>query len=145
MTTAGRINVLFISTVLFVGCVVTAYTAYREYQINLDNLVVGSLARVASRPDLQIDIYRRDEASLNQLLTEFLEQDAVALSIAHDSLGEVLAKRELADTPASRQPSFAAIRTNLVQVFTCRREIGDIGESGCSWNYHGLASVRPYW
>jgi diguanylate cyclase (GGDEF)-like protein len=113
VTTAWKINVLFIATVLFLGCVVTAYTAYREYQIGLENLIEGSLARVASRPDLQIDIYRRDEASLNQLLADFLEQDAVAMAIAHDSLGEALAKRELADTPARRLPSFAAIRGHL--------------------------------
>ena len=128
MTTAGKINVLFISAALFVVCVVTAYTAHRQYQINLDSLVAGALARVASRPDLQIDIYRRDEADLNQQLADFLEQDAVAMSIAHDSLGEVLAKREHADTPASRLPSFAAIRTNLSAIDTGLLALGpDMG------------------
>ena len=140
MTTAGKINVLFIATVLFLGCVVTAYTAYREYQISLENLVEGSLARVASRPDLQIDIYRRDEASLNRLLADFLEQDAVAMAIAHDSLGEALANRELADTPARRLPSFAAIRANLSAIEPGLTALGPERESVDTGFWRSLAA-----
>ena len=116
MTIAGRINILFIAAAVFLGCVVTAYTANREYQINLDQLVQGSLARVLSRPDLQVDIYRQDKTSLEDILGGFLEPRAVSLAVAHNSLGETLARRDVANIPPHNLPPFDALRANFPAV-----------------------------
>ncbi len=116
MTIAGRINILFTAAAVFLGCVVTAYTANREYQINLDQLVQGSLARVLSRPDLQVDIYRQDKTSLEDILGGFLEPRPVSLAVAYNSLGEILARRDVANSPPHSLPPFDALRANFPAV-----------------------------
>ena len=135
MTIAGKINALFISIALILGCGLTIYSAQSTYQSHLDKLVEGSLARVLSRPDLQLQIYLRDETRLEQLLDDFLEQRAVALAIAHDSLGQVLARRDLHNTPVQELPSFAVLRASYSAV-----EVG-LSASG----YQGASGGTGFW
>jgi diguanylate cyclase (GGDEF)-like protein len=140
MTIAGRINVLFISAAVFLGCVVTAYTAHREYQINLNQLVQASLARVLSRPDLQVDIYRQDKTSLEDILGGFLEPRPVSLAVAHNSLGEILARRDMANTPAHNLLPFDALRASFPAVEPGLTALGPAGEQAGTGFWSSLTS-----
>ncbi len=111
MTIAGKINVVFVTAALLLGCIATVITAQRAYQVELERLVEGSLARVLSRPDLQLQIYRQDEASLKQTLGGFLEPRSVSVATALDSLGEILARQDQENTPAYSLPSFQTLKT----------------------------------
>jgi len=116
MTVVGKINILFIAAAIFLGCVLTGYTAHHEYQADLDQLVQGSLAKVLSRPDLQVDIYHQDEARLVQILGEFLQPATVSVAVAYNSVGEILARRDQANSPPHNLPPFAAVRANIAAV-----------------------------
>jgi diguanylate cyclase (GGDEF)-like protein len=91
MTTANKINTLFLFTAILLGSVVMCFTAQSEYQGNLERLVDSSVADVLGRPDLQLHIYLRDDDKLTPFLGELSGRDAIAFASAHDSLGEVLA------------------------------------------------------
>ncbi len=110
MTTAGKINVLFVSLALILGCVSTGFTAYREYQHELDRVTSSSLARVQSKPRLQISVYNKNTEELKATLKEFLQTPAIAFALARGGQGELLARE--AKTPASTQklPSFRSLR-----------------------------------
>ncbi|RLA46853.1 MAG: GGDEF domain-containing protein [Gammaproteobacteria bacterium] len=116
MTVAGKINILFISAAIFLGCVLTGYTAHHEYQADLDQLVQGSLAKVLSRPDLPVDIYHQNETRLTQILGEFLEPAAVTVAVAYNSDGEILARRDRANASPHNLPPFATVRANVAIV-----------------------------
>ncbi|MDH5172665.1 MAG: hypothetical protein OEW92_09630, partial [Gammaproteobacteria bacterium] len=73
MTIAARINLLFISVALLLALVLTGTTAYREYRFALDRTVDAALARVQAHPDLQFEIYRRNDSALQSMLADFLE------------------------------------------------------------------------
>ena len=64
MTIAGKINVLFVCFAVILSALAIGFTAHREYQIHLDQTVVGFEAKVAGRPDLPINTYLRDEVAL---------------------------------------------------------------------------------
>jgi len=112
MKIAGKLNALFIVAALVLGCLVTLFSAHREYQADLEALVTSSLAKVLSRPDLQLHIYKRDITTLEQILADFREPRAVTLATVHDSLGELLAESEPGNTAARSVPSFAVLRAD---------------------------------
>lgn len=85
MTIGGKINALVFSTAILISCLLAAYFAGNRYQVALDQLVEGSLARVLSRPDLQIDIYQRNQGSLEQVLDRFLQPPAASFAAAYNS------------------------------------------------------------
>jgi diguanylate cyclase (GGDEF)-like protein len=119
MTIAGKINVLFISVALLLALLLTGFTAFREYHIALDRVVDGSLAQIRGRPELQVDIYRRDEAGLQRQLAGLLETPGLAAALARDGLGEVLAQR-VADGGGAMPLSapFSLLRGDLSAVDT---------------------------
>ena len=129
MTIAARINILFISAALFLGCTLTALSAHREYQRNLEQVVQESQAMVLSRPDLQVNIYRRDSSSLSQVLGDFLQPAAVSVVTVYDSLGEVLADRTRPDAPSQELPSFATLRADFSAIEPSLTSRGLNGES----------------
>tara|TARA_R110001599_G_scaffold353883_1_gene602247 strand:- start:35384 stop:37693 length:2310 start_codon:yes stop_codon:yes gene_type:complete len=112
MTMVGRINVLFFAAALILVLALTGFTAYREYQIVRDRAVDASLAALKSRPALQVAIYQRDAADLQELLLEFLEIPAVVSANARDGLGELLSRAEQAGAVAL-QPPFEIVRGDL--------------------------------
>ncbi len=118
MTIASKLNVLFVSAALLLALVLTGFTAWREYHIVLDRTVDAVLAGVQSRPDLQVEIYRRNDAGLGQLLDALLETPAVSAAIVRDGLGDVLAQREGGKTPESLSPPFKLLRGDLSAVDT---------------------------
>jgi len=91
MTTANKINMLFLFTAILLGSVVTIIAAQSEYQGNLERLVGSSVAEVLGRPDLQLPVYLRDDDKLTPFLGELSGRPAIAFASAHNSLGEVLA------------------------------------------------------
>ena len=112
MTIAGRINLLFISAALVLALVLTAFTAWREYRFALDRTVDAALARALAHPELQFEIYQRDQQALQALLAGFLETPAVAAAVALDGLDEVLAEQARAEGIATAPP-FKRLRSGL--------------------------------
>ena len=97
MKIAGKLNALFIAAALVLGCFVILFSAHREYQADLEELVTSSLAKVMSRPDLQLRIYKRDTQALTHIMADFREPRAVALAAVYDSLGKLLAPPQPGD------------------------------------------------
>ena len=109
MKIAGKLNALFIAAALVLGCFLILFSAHREYQADLDELVTSSLAQVLSRPDLQLRIYKRDTQALQQMMTDFRAPRAVATAAVYDSLGELLVRSE----PGTALPSLATLRADV--------------------------------
>ncbi len=113
MTIATRISALFTGVALLALLAAVIVTATREYQLVLDHVVESSQSRLLSRPDLQVEIYNRDEAALQRILALFVEHPAVSRAVARDGLGEVLAQRARAGDAVGALASFADVRRNL--------------------------------
>ena len=119
MTIAGKINILFVSVVILLGATATGFTAHREYQIALEQLVVEATANVASRPDLAINIYLNNPTQIKQALGNFLKPRAVDLAVAHNAQGDEMVRRDLTNTKTYTLPTFASVRQGI--------SIADIG------------------
>lgn len=113
MTIAAKINLMFLAIALLLATILTGYTAWREHQIVLDRTVAAVMARMQGQPDLQLEIYRRDESSLQRLLAGFLQTPAVSVAIARDSLEEVLARRESSAASRPLSPPFKLLRGEM--------------------------------
>jgi len=113
MKIAGKLNALFIAAALVLGCFVILFSAHREYQADLEELVTSSLAKVMSRPDLQLRIYKRDTQALTHIMADFREPRAVALAAVYDSLGKLLAQSESDNAAAGALPSLATLRADI--------------------------------
>jgi len=113
MTIAGKINILFVCVAVVLSALATGFTAHREYQIHLNQSVAHFEAKVASRPDLPINTYARDEVALKQALGVFLESRAVSLAVALDNKGEELARRDLTNTRTQKLPIFESLRSDF--------------------------------
>ena len=112
MTVTGKINILLVAVMLFMGSVTTGLLAQREYQIALEQQLERARGGVLSRPNLQLYIYRRDATDLEPVLGGFLSSPAVTFAIARDSVGEVIARRDRAGVAAESLPPFEEMRTN---------------------------------
>ncbi|MCB1698151.1 MAG: EAL domain-containing protein [Halioglobus sp.] len=113
MTIAGKINVLFIATALALVLAFAGFTAFREYQFALDRVVDLALAEAAGQPELQVDLYRREDARLQRALASFLALPAVNSAVARDGLGEALARREDSNGSGASQPPFKLLRGDV--------------------------------
>lgn len=118
MTIAGKINVLFLCVAAVLSALATGFTAHREYQIHLNQSVSGLEAKVASRPDLPINTYLRDEVALKQALGIFLESRAVSLAVVLDNSGEELARRDLTNSRTQKLPVFELLRSGFSAAHT---------------------------
>lgn len=112
MTTAGKINLLFVTLALILSCVSAGFTAYREYQHELDRVTSSSLARVQSKPRLQIAVYNKSTNELNATLKELLDTPAISFALARDGQGELLAKQTKNPKATNQLPSFTSLRGN---------------------------------
>lgn len=124
MKIATRINVLFLSVAVLLGLVATGFTAFREYHIARERLVEVSLASILSRPDLQLEIYRRNSARLEQALESLIEPPGVVVVTAMDGQGEELARRERG---RYRIPPFQALRGELSVTETGLTAVDSLG------------------
>lgn len=115
MTIAGKINLQFSSAALVLALAVTAFTAFREYAITLDRAVDAALAAVRGHPELQLDIYRREDAGLQRVLGNFLDIPGVTGVVARDSLGEALARRVQDNGGSSILPPFKLLRGDATE------------------------------
>ena len=118
MNIVRKVIALFISLSLLLVCVATGYIAQREYQSALDELVAEALARVQNRPALELYLYRQDESGLYTILEDLLQSDAVSVAAAYNSLSEMLAMRDVTNTPHRQLPSLELIRSNLSRTDT---------------------------
>jgi diguanylate cyclase (GGDEF)-like protein len=110
MTTAGKINVLFVSLALIMGCVSTGFTAYREYQHELERVTSSSVALVQSKPRLQIATYNKNTEELKTTLKEFLQTPAISFALARGGQGELLAREARNPASTEKMPSFKSLR-----------------------------------
>lgn len=90
MTIAGRLNLIFLAAVVLFNGVFLSVAVSREYQVQLQAESARATATAAGSIELQVEIYRDDEARLQLLLQRFL-QSAVSGAVARDSLGRALA------------------------------------------------------
>jgi diguanylate cyclase (GGDEF)-like protein len=107
---AGRINFLFILSGLFLISMATGYVAQREYEVTLDNFVGNALARTQNRPELQVYFYRHDNPGLEQILSDFLDSDAISEVIAYSNMGEVIASHRGSNATLENSPGLNTIR-----------------------------------
>ncbi len=108
-----RIVILYIFLGLLVSGIATGYVAQREYQVALEQLVNGFVARTIERPELQLYFYRQDDYGLKHALGDYLKSNAVSVAIAYNSLGEMLARRDANTAPSGQFPSLKTLRKNL--------------------------------
>ena len=120
MTIAGKINLLFITVGLVLLLTVTGLTAWREYHQAFDRVVDSLVAQVHSRPDLQVQLYARQDEGLQPLLEEFLETPFVTVAAARDGLGELLSRREgsAGAGAGAISPPFKLLRRDLGEADT---------------------------
>jgi diguanylate cyclase (GGDEF)-like protein len=128
MTIAGKFNALFLSAALLLGGLITGFAAQREYQVQLQQLLEKSQATVLEHPELQLQIYRRDEAGLSQVLGDFLQPAPVTVAIARDSVGELLVRLDRPDAPAYTLPAFGFLREKLSPVDVDLAAFGSDGQ-----------------
>jgi len=113
MTIARKVTITFVALSLFLSCITAGYVAQREYHVALDKLMTKALAQVQNRPDLQLYFYHHAEYRLNQILGELLQSPSVFAAIAYNNLGDVMARRDLDNSPSSNIPSLQATRANI--------------------------------
>lgn len=113
MTIAGKINLLFITVALALAVTLAGLTAWREYHLAFDRVVDTLAVQVRSRPDLQVELYRRRDEGLQPLLAELLEPPSVAVVIARDGLGELLSSRNSSAADGAISPPFKLLRRDL--------------------------------
>ena len=118
MTIARKFFALFVATALLLSTAMTIYVAQREYQVALDRTVEAAVARVMSRPDLQIHIYNRDEANLLQSLGGFLETESISLAIAYNNQGQQLATEKRSTVDAGQIPTLQMVRSEISVIDT---------------------------
>ena len=124
MTLANKINALVVTIATIAGGIMLAFAVTGEYRSSLDTVVEQSSAALQSRPYLQTDVYYRDHAALEEVLSIIVAQSpAIAFARALDIEGEPLASRLQYSTGASQLPSFSLIRGNaspVAQVLSSR-------------------------
>jgi diguanylate cyclase (GGDEF)-like protein len=114
MTVAGKINALVILIATAAGCLLTAYTVQREYAIARDHLIEQSSARVLSQPQLQVAIYYRDNAALEEALSGFIASSpAVRYAVIQGPTGNPLNRLEQPDSPGYTLPPFDRARGDI--------------------------------
>ena len=146
MTIAGRINLLFITIGLLLALALTGFTAWREYHVAFDRVVDTLLAQVRSRPELQVEIYRRQNEALQPALAGLLETPSVSVAIARDGLGELLARREVGDGAGALSPPFKLLRRDLGEADTGLAALGpDMEPAGTGlWNALAHTNLPVY-
>jgi diguanylate cyclase (GGDEF)-like protein len=113
MTIARKIAIIFVALSLILSGVIAGYVAQREYQVALERLTTTALAQVKNRPDLQLYFYQLDAYRLGLILGELLQSPSVFAAIAYSNLGDLLARRDLDNTPSRSIPSLQATRANI--------------------------------
>jgi diguanylate cyclase (GGDEF)-like protein len=146
VTIAGKINVLFLSAALFLALALTSFTGFREYHSALDRLVDLALVEVRGRPQLQAELYLREDAALERMLAAFLELPAVFSAVARDNLGEALARSVNGSGTGSPLPPFKLLRGDAAAMDTKLVALGaDLtpGDTGL-WSALTHADVPMY-
>ena len=93
MTIAGKINALVLVVTGLLTLVATGITAVREYRSERDILIERSADLVSNLADLQVDIYYRNTAALDESLNRFLEPAAISYVVLYDTEGELLVQK----------------------------------------------------
>ncbi len=128
MSIALRLNLVFVLTALLMGTMASVASAFREYQIQLENITRTASAQLQARPDLQFHIYRRDMTGLAGALQGFLDSEAASAAIAYSNLGEVLATQRNSSAKQFSPTSFEHVRGNLLTVDEALVTFDDEGE-----------------
>ena len=114
MTIAGKLNALVIFIAIVAGCVLTAFTAQREYTSARDHLLGQSSATVLSQPQLQVAIYYRDQPAMQAALEPYIAlSPAVRYALIRDATGSPLSRREQAGSLDYQVPPFDQVRRSL--------------------------------
>lgn len=116
MTIAGNINALVISITLLVACLVTGFSAQREYTLERDRIVEDTAASVLSHPDLQMHVYYGDKARMDRFLRGLLTSPATPFAAIHAPDGALLTRVNQLSAPNYSLPGFNGVRVGLTAV-----------------------------
>jgi diguanylate cyclase (GGDEF)-like protein len=120
MTIAGKINALVIVVTGLLSILLTGFTAVREYRSERDQLIDAMEGRLASQPDLQMNIYYLDMAKLERALDGYLESAAVAYGVIYNASGDVIIRRDQANGASYVLPGFGLLRGQATVTDTAR-------------------------
>ncbi|MEM8563023.1 MAG: EAL domain-containing protein [Pseudomonadota bacterium] len=132
MTITGKINALVLAITVFISVIATAFTAQREYNAQLRQLIESSESTLSAMPDIQVDIYFRNTEKLITTAQRFLASSPVRFLVLYDTDGQALiGERRLGDG-APRSPAFYILRegagaTEVNQIVTGAPEPIDKG------------------
>ncbi|MEZ5502021.1 MAG: hypothetical protein R3E50_04955 [Halioglobus sp.] len=134
MTIAGKVNALVLAIAIAAGCILSATTFVREFAQARERLLQQASDRVASQPQLQVDIYFHDEPELRATLQAFLKlSPAVRYAVIRDTNGTVISRLQPTDTPEYALMAFDLARGSSAVVETSmnshRSEIAPAGFS----------------
>ncbi|MEM8662350.1 MAG: diguanylate cyclase, partial [Pseudomonadota bacterium] len=110
MTITGKINALVLAITVFISVIATVFTAQREYNAQLRQLIESSESMLSGMPDIQVDLYFRDTEKLKNTAQRFLAPTAVRFLVLYDTDGQALiGERRLGDG-VPRSPPFYKLR-----------------------------------
>jgi len=114
MSIAGRINLLIAALAIVAGVTLIGFVGWGDYRHQRDAIVLSASSFVSSRPQLQIAIYFRDEATIARTLREALDlSPAVRGLVLYGSQGDVLGQEHQPWAPAQSPPGLRSLREGL--------------------------------
>lgn len=102
--------------------------AQREYQLALDSIVAGASERVRSHPQVQLHIYNEREYLLDEFLSGYLDNAAVAVALAYNAEGRELGREAQLQAAYYSPPALRTVRESLGVADTGLSAIRDNGE-----------------
>lgn len=110
MTVTQRIAVLLVCSGLLFITIAAGYTAQREYQSTLQEIVNEAQVRTQNRAELQLYFHQQNETGLSQFLSEMVKPEAVQSAAAYNNIGELIINREGNANKQGAPPSLRSIR-----------------------------------
>jgi len=125
VTIAGKINVLIALIAVAAVTLLTVFIGQREYGYQREELSRQVSLEIARQPQLQMNLYNRDNARLSQQLQQFLSlSPAIRHARLFDAQGEALVARNAGWADAEPLPGFRELRrdvSGLVASFDYRK------------------------
>ena len=114
MTIAGRINFLVACVALLAGILLTAFVAEREHAYQRNAVVLTASSYVASKPDLQMRFYYREEDALARVNEDLLAlSPTIKYATLFNSLGEVISRGARDWAAQEAAPALKELRNGL--------------------------------
>jgi len=114
VTIAGKINVLISLIAVAAVTLLTVFIGQREYSYQREELSRQLTTEIARQPQLQMNLYNRDNARLSRQLKQFLDlSPAIRHARLFDAQGEPLTARSAGWADGEPLPSFRELRRDV--------------------------------